>query len=120
MPWREYVRLPEDAEERRRVRHSGVGHLIASSLAVVRLLQDYAVGMVALEAALEPGVGEITVDYVTARLEGLLSEDTIRRRIRQMARTDILETRQAGRARYYRLRPDLVEAVCRVIEGKVP
>lgn len=115
--WKEHYHPPEDPEEHRAVWKTVASHFIETGLLIATHLGDYAVGMVAVEAAIEGQ--EITAEYVAARLHGYVSDDTARRRVKEMARKGILVSRKVGRACLYSLRPGLCETVMNLIEGNL-
>jgi hypothetical protein len=74
-----------------------------------RMFGDYPVGLVALEAYFS-AKPEISAEYVHERLNGILSDDTVRRRLKRMQDMGIVTCRKRGRTLLYRMRPNLAQA----------
>ncbi|WP_037500581.1 hypothetical protein [Sphingomonas jaspsi] len=92
-----------------------VGCRLDNTLRLHRLLVNFTVGCVALEAYLSE-TPEITTDYVAQRI-GQISDDTARRRLAKMYRAGVLDCRKLGRTCFYRLRPAIAaEAVPLFVE----
>jgi hypothetical protein len=106
-----------DAQERQ-VNASLARHLITGGLFLEQLLGNYACGLVALETFFGTPDGEVTADYVSHRLGGLISEDTARRRLNDMGKRNIVTIRKAGRGIYFKLRPELAEAAISFMKGE--
>lgn len=91
--------------------------MIASGLFLDRLLGNYATGMVALEAYFTDRP-EITAEYVAQRLDCHLSEDTVRRRLSEMANAGIVSVRKEGRTLHYTLNPDIADTAIAFMKGE--
>lgn len=78
------------------------------------ILLDVSVGLVAFEACIGRDGSEITTDYVLARLgSATTSEDTIRRRLKKMAKCGVLDTRREGRTVFYEMSEETAKRVAK-------
>lgn len=94
-----------------------VKHWITGGLFLERLLGNYGCGMVMLEAHWTDNP-DVTADYVSARLDGYISEDTARRKMMAMVATGQATSRKAGRTVLFRLNADITEAAIAFIKGE--
>lgn len=109
MPNRTHIgALPQDQISFRR---SMVRHWFKVALAFWGRLGDGKIGMVLLDRYWSGNDPWVTADYVTAALDGLYSDDTVRRRLKQLADNGALLTRKEGRATLYAMRPSVAEEV---------
>lgn len=120
MPWRsttaEIFSRFNNLDEKRRFNAAIARHWLVGGIHLHRMLGSYACGTVLLEAYFsdKPEVG---AEYVANRLAGIVSEDTARRRLKQMQDQGTVTCRKRGRTRLYRLRPDLAEAAIAYMRG---
>jgi DNA-binding transcriptional ArsR family regulator len=105
-------------EGARELNHSLVKHWVVGGLFLERLLGNYQCGLVALEAYFSNGSQEVTAEYVAHRLEGAVSDDTARRRLKEMALAEIVTKRREGRTVYFKLNPEIAEAALSFMRGE--
>lgn len=108
---------PAEAESICKMHHDLVKHTISSGLFLERLLGNYSAGIVALEAYFTDNP-EVTAEYVAQRIDDYLSEDTVRRRLAEMARARIVSVRKSGRTIYYTLDPEIAAAAISFLKGE--
>lgn len=108
---------PADAKAEREMNAQLTRHWITSGLFLGRLLGNYPCGMVALEAHFTDHP-EVTPEYVSVRLDNLLSEDTTRRRLTEMVKAGVMTSRKEGRAVYFRMTDDIAETAIAFMKGE--
>jgi hypothetical protein len=104
--------------DQRTARKAMVTHWVEAGLFLRQTLGDYAAGMVLLEVFFTDDP-LVTAEYVCARLGGVVSEDTVRRRLKRMVDQGTVVVKPVGRVKLYSINPACAEAAAAFMERKV-
>lgn len=91
---------------------------IDTAVEFAKMSGDQLLAMVLLEAHLSDHP-EVTAEYAVERLDGIVSDDTVRRKLRKMERDGSVTCRKAGRTMFFRLSMEVAETgLCILQNGK--
>lgn len=103
---------PETINERKRL----VRAYMSVAQAVWRSVGDGKVTGILLERFWSGADPWVTADYVTASLDGVYSDDTVRRRLKQLVDAGVLLKCREGRLSLYAMRPSMAEEIIKLME----